>query len=173
MSLSRSQNGFSLTELLIAVALFSIGMLALAGLHIVAMQAWRNAIERDHILLVTESLVERLRAEMAPSFGGVADSSSGVSLPSDGLLCTNLPGQEIRTACHLEWARRQIRVRVPEANLRLDVAAPGQLRVRAVWPGRTLPLEYTTHATGQAFGNPPACRPEPGMHQCLEFVVVP
>jgi len=170
MSLSHSQTGFSLTELLIAVALFSIGMLALAGLHIVAMQSWRDALERDHILLVTESLVERLRADMAPSSGGFGESSYGIPLPQDGLSCTSSEGQEIRTACHIAWAREHIRARVPEANLRVDAAAPGQVRVRAVWPGRALPVEY---ATGQAFGNRQDCHPEPGMHQCLELVVVP
>ena len=61
LSRSGSQTGFSLLELLIALIVFSVGLLAVAGLQTVSKQANFEAIQRTAASQVAYGLLEEMR----------------------------------------------------------------------------------------------------------------
>lgn len=64
------QNGFTLIEVLVAVLIFAVGMLGLAGLQLNAHQASNFSQIRTSATLATTSLVERMRANRTSAQAG-------------------------------------------------------------------------------------------------------
>ena len=78
MSTCRAMRGASLIEVMVAVALLAVMMLAVAGSQISMMRAQRTMIWRERALCLADAQIERMR--MAP------DAHIGVSAPATGLL---------------------------------------------------------------------------------------
>lgn len=74
----RNQNGFSLIELLVAVVIFSVGLLAIAGLQVVSKRANFEGMQRASATQIANGLLEDMRTNgagmaaylAAPEFGG-------------------------------------------------------------------------------------------------------
>ena len=58
----RSQAGFSLVEVLIALVIMSIGMLGIAGLYVEGMKAGRTSTCRHHAVTIASDVADRIRA---------------------------------------------------------------------------------------------------------------
>jgi type IV pilus assembly protein PilV len=76
---STRQGGFSLLEVLIAVLIFSVGLMGLAGLQVVAMQANQSALLRSIASEAAYDLFDRLRANTS----GAIDSGTGSELKAE------------------------------------------------------------------------------------------
>lgn len=63
----RSQAGFSLVEVLIALVIMSVGMLGIAGLYVESLQAGRTSIFRHNAVTLASDVADRIRAN--PSAG--------------------------------------------------------------------------------------------------------
>lgn len=79
---SHSQNGFSLLELLVALVVFSVGLLAIAGLQTVSKQANFEAIQRSTASQVAYGLIEDIRTNgdaigVYAASGEMGDGSRG------------------------------------------------------------------------------------------------
>lgn len=59
--------GFTLIEVLIAVVIFSIGLLAVASLQVVARKANYEAVQRTAASQLAQALLERMRANAIPA----------------------------------------------------------------------------------------------------------
>lgn len=57
-----SQKGFSLIEVLIAVLVFSIGLIGIAGLLVIATSADHGAYQRTQVAYLAQSMVNRMAA---------------------------------------------------------------------------------------------------------------
>ena len=81
-----SSAGFSLLEVLIAVVVFSIGLLGAAMLATSSVKNSHNAYLRSQASLLADSMVERMRANPAGVWSGdyAGTLASGGSLPSCG-----------------------------------------------------------------------------------------
>jgi type IV pilus assembly protein PilV len=84
---SHRQGGFSLLEVLIAVLIFSIGLMGLAGLQVIAMKANQNAMYRSIASEAAYDMLDQLRAQVSKAMDGSVDTSDW-----DDLLEANLPG---------------------------------------------------------------------------------
>lgn len=58
----KSQRGFSLVEVLIALVVMSVGMLGIAGLYVQSMQAGRTSMFRHHAVTLAGDVADRIRA---------------------------------------------------------------------------------------------------------------
>ena len=79
MPISRAR-GFSLLEALIAILIFSFGLLGLAGLMIVAVKTNQSAYLRTQATFVASSMADRMRANTM----GVWDSAYDGAYPATG-----------------------------------------------------------------------------------------
>ena len=107
----RKLNGFSLLELLIALVVFSIGLLAIAGLQTVAKQANFEAVQRTTAAQVANGLLEDMRTNGngidiyagAPDLGGGAAGAEPVPNCRDGNECN-----AAQKAAHDLWFWEQV-----------------------------------------------------------------
>ncbi|HSN52479.1 MAG TPA: type IV pilus modification protein PilV, partial [Woeseiaceae bacterium] len=108
---NRSMLGFSLLELLIALIVFSIGLLAIAGLQTVSKQANFEAVQRTTAAQVANGLLEDMRTNgngidtyvAAPLLGGGAIGAEPVPNCRDGNQCN-----AAQKAAHDLWFWEQV-----------------------------------------------------------------
>ena len=74
--LSRSQRGLTLIEVLIAVLVFSLGLIGLAGLLIVSTQANHGAYLRTQASFLAHAMADRMRANPAAVWAGRYNSGA-------------------------------------------------------------------------------------------------
>lgn len=108
---NRKLLGFSLLELLIALVVFSIGLLAIAGLQTVSKQANFEAVQRTTAAQVANGLLEDMRTNgngidvyaAAPQLGGGAIVAEPVPNCRDGNQCN-----AAQKAAHDLWFWEQV-----------------------------------------------------------------
>ncbi len=108
---SNRLQGFSLLELLIALVVFSIGLLAIAGLQTVSKQANYEAVQRTTAAQVANGLLEDMRTNgngidiyaVAPQLGGGAIGAEPVPNCRDGNECN-----AAQKATHDLWFWEQV-----------------------------------------------------------------
>ena len=73
MNASRYQTGFSLLEVLIALLIFSLGLLGLAGLTVLSIKTNHSAYLRTQASFVAGAMSDRMRANIAGVWSGNYD----------------------------------------------------------------------------------------------------
>ena len=71
----RTNRGFSLVEVLIALIIMSVGMLGIAGLYVQSMQAGRTSMLRHHAVTLAGDIADRIRAN--PTAGAAYAAAAG------------------------------------------------------------------------------------------------
>jgi len=82
----RSKAGFTLLEILVAMAILTVGLLGIASLHMVSLQNTNSAYLRSQSVLISNDLVERIRNNrklLAYAMSTNIDSS-GVTISTPG-----------------------------------------------------------------------------------------
>lgn len=168
---NRQQRGFSLIELLVALIVFSVGLLAVAGLQIISKQANFEGLQRTAASQVAYGLLEDMRANAIATAaylaaGQIGNSSIGTE-PSPN--CRN--GAECNSAqkaAHDLWYWEQI----VDGNLEMSAGAGagglvlptvcidgpgggggGTYTVTAVWRGSASLTGAGANNCGAASGN--------------------
>lgn len=86
MKIIRSQNGFSLIEVLIALFVFAIGILTVAGLQIVSKRTNFEAVQRTTATYLAYDIIERMRAN-PDQLDVYVDDALGALRPAPGVDC--------------------------------------------------------------------------------------
>jgi type IV pilus assembly protein PilV len=167
----RKLHGFSLLELLIALVVFSIGLLAIAGLQTVAKQSNFEAVQRTTAAQVANGLLEDMRTNGngidiyagAPDLGGGAAGAEPVPNCRDGNECN-----AAQKAAHDLWFWEQVLDGNLETNggigagglvlPTLCVTGPagggaGVYTVTIVWRGTASITSNVANPCGAASGN--------------------
>ncbi len=71
MTNSRTQRGFSMIELLVAVLVMGIGVLGITGLQMVSLQNNRGALVRGEAVQLAYGMLDRIRANPGSNYGGL------------------------------------------------------------------------------------------------------
>ena len=80
--------GFTLVEVLIALAIMSVGMLGIAGLYVHSLQAGRTSIFRHHAVTLAGDIADRIRANpRAGAAYGLAGANN--ACVDGGVNCTS------------------------------------------------------------------------------------
>ena len=168
---SNKLHGFSLLELLIALIVFSIGLLAIAGLQTVSKQANYEAIQRTTAAQVANGLLEDMRTNgngidiyaAAPQLGGGVIGAEPIPNCRDGNECN-----AAQKAAHDLWYWEQVLDGNLETNggiaagglvlPTLCVAGPGGgvagvYTVTIVWRGTASISSNIANPCGTASGN--------------------
>lgn len=110
MSLNRSQSGFTLLEILVAVVVLSLGMLGLAGLQAATLRNNQVAYYRAIAVQQTYDMADRIRANQAAVLAGAYDNLTAV-IPADpdcvGAVCT---AANMAVADHAQWNANNARM---------------------------------------------------------------
>lgn len=101
-STCRTQSGFSLVEVLIALIIMSVGMLGIAGLYVQSMQAGRTSMFRHHAVTLAGDVADRIRANPR---AGAAYAGAGAD---NGCIATGADCNEAEMAAQdiLVWDRQ-------------------------------------------------------------------
>ena len=67
----RSQKGFSLIEVMVAVLIMAVGVLGMAGLQVISLQQNRSSLLRAEALQIGNDLLDRMRANPEGDYAGV------------------------------------------------------------------------------------------------------
>lgn len=91
MNISRlAFRGFTLIEVLIALFVFAMGILTVAGLQIVSKQANYDAIQRTTATLLAQDIVQRMRANQPSNWDDyIAENIGGGTLAAPATDCGN------------------------------------------------------------------------------------
>ncbi len=111
--------GFTLVEVLVALLVFSIGMVGVAGLMVVAVKGNQGAYLRTQAGLLAQSMAERIRANRSAitEYNGLYDASSAGTDPCvGGVPCA--PAQRVARD-RAQWSRELARS-LPAARAEVD-----------------------------------------------------
>jgi len=75
-SLRDRQSGFTLTEVLVAVLVLSIGLVGVAGLQAVSLQNNQSAFMRSQASALAYDLADRMRSNVPSALGGLYDPTA-------------------------------------------------------------------------------------------------
>ncbi len=113
--------GFSLLEVLIALLIFSLGMLGLAGLMVVSVKTNQSAYQRTQASFLAQSMADRMRANTGQinDYIGDYDESTGV-----GAACDACPPIAMVERDRILWSQ-QLTTFLPN-NAAAEIACDGE-----------------------------------------------
>lgn len=115
--------GFSLLEVLIALVIFSLGMLGLTGLLAVSTKVNHSAYLRSQASFLAQSMADRMRANSRAVWAGDYDSAtypiSGSDPCSAGAACDY---DDVATRDKVIWSQ-QLEDQLPSASASIDCTA--------------------------------------------------
>jgi len=91
MSSQKRQTGFTLIEVMIAVLIFSIGLMGMAALMVISVKTNQSAYLRTQASFLAQGFSDRMRANMSqiPAYNGTYDSSTVAADPcTGGIACS-------------------------------------------------------------------------------------
>lgn len=101
----RTQRGFNLLEVLIAIVVLSIGLVGLGLLELKGVQYTRDSYARTQAAILSQSLADRMRANPEGAIGGLyvlsADEGDSGTFPSPPGSCCS--PADIAAQDHVAW----------------------------------------------------------------------
>jgi type IV pilus assembly protein PilV len=79
---SFSQGGFTLLEVMIAMVIFAVGMLGLAGIQALSLESSHSSYSRSQAVLLASDMVDRMKANPSALASYVIDTATTPSAPS-------------------------------------------------------------------------------------------
>ena len=156
-------NGFTLMEVLIALLIFSLGMLGLAGLMVVSVKTNHSAYLRTQASFIAQSMANRMRSNLGLilDYNGTYAGAGGADPCAAGVACSN-PNIVIRDIWQF---REQISTFLPNPTATINCdgtslgsaaqagSAPfnGLCTVSLTWSEGTLKRDAVGAATPQTF----------------------
>lgn len=81
------QNGFTLLEVMIAMVIFAVGLLGLAGIQALSLENTSSSYSRSQAVLLAYEMVDRIKANSGVSGSYVTAQSDAATEPAAGDLC--------------------------------------------------------------------------------------
>jgi type IV pilus assembly protein PilV len=135
---ARSQQGFSLVEVLIALIVLSVGMLGIAVLYVQSMQAGRTSMFRHHAVTLAGDVADRIRANPLAGAAYAAASGTDNSCVAGGVDCD----QDEMAANDIFIWQAEAADSIPNGavTVAMDAATPPNYTITVSWdePGENL-----------------------------------
>ena len=148
MNTFSKKSGFTLLEVMIAIAILAIGMLGIAGLHMVSMEHNHAALLRSQAISISQDIIERMRNNPDAVVAGTFDdvTSTGQTMPSTTCLtaddgCTSAELAAIDIA---QWAQMinsisddNSRHQLPGASATIKAGANSIFTIKIEWDAKS------------------------------------
>jgi type IV pilus assembly protein PilV len=133
IKLSRIQSGFTLLEVMIAMVIFSIGLLGLAGLQARGIQSTGMSQGRSIAIIQAYDMADRIRANpVGVTNGNYNAIPLGLSPAMDCINVTCVPA-DLAAFDAFEWNTNNSNV-LPSGNGRVDIDLTGtQFTITVMW----------------------------------------
>ena len=123
-----AQSGVSMVELLVALLIFSFGMLGLAGLQTRTLSFNQSSLYRSQATALADDLLDRLRVDRSNAISGAYDSAITVKsadITAGSVLATN----EMK-----DW-KAQVESLLPDSRASVAINAPsaGSVTITIEW----------------------------------------
>lgn len=116
----RRDDGFALTEVLVAAALLGVGLLGHAALLVSALQTERDAAQRATAATLTASMAERIRSNTGAGEAYAFDPAVAAPLPSPTCELSMPFDAATRAACDLAEWQEDVASALPGADASLS-----------------------------------------------------
>lgn len=148
MKMHGPNNGFTLIEVLIALLVLAIGLLGMATLMMTSLQSSQSAYLRSQVGVLTQDLVERMRANRDQATG-----SNNYTLAASATATTNPGCATSSTGCSPSAQAQQD---LHDWRAALEAGIPGATAVIARKNGNeyTITIEWEEHASADANNDP-------------------
>lgn len=83
-----SERGFSLIEVLVALLIFTVGLLGMAGLLVVSVKTNHSAYQRTQASFLAQAMADRMRGNSRAMWSGTYNDSYDGSAGTGGATCT-------------------------------------------------------------------------------------
>ena len=134
-----TENGFSLIEVLIAVAVLAIGLLGLAALQTVSFRFNHESYQRTQATIQAETIIDRIRANPTGNYVIAATGTPpAVTTDCNTSTCT---AAEMVTFDHNQWIT-QISQNLLQGNGDITAAGTDRVIVTIGWTERNQPREH-------------------------------
>ena len=114
-----NSRGFTLLEVLIALLIFSLGMMGLAGLMVVSVKTNQSAYQRTQASFLAQSMADRMRANISKVNDYNGDYDASTAGPSS---CSSCDPDDLLDRDRKVWSRQLIESLPPNttANINCD-----------------------------------------------------
>lgn len=116
--------GFTLVEVLVAIAIFAIGLLGVASLQVASLRLNRSALYDSQATLLAQEILERMQINLAEARAGSYDMDYGNTPPADpGCYgsAANCNPEALRRHDLADWLER-IQRELPAGAAKLETA---------------------------------------------------
>lgn len=123
MQVSSRQRGVSLIEVMMAVLVFSVGLIGMAGVLVMATRSNQAAYVRTQVTFLANSMADRMRANTVGVWAGKYDSTNyagitGITTCNDASPCD--PGQVAKRDQQIWVAQLKTFLPTPQATISCD-----------------------------------------------------
>lgn len=119
----KTADGFSLIEVLVALMVFSIGLIGLAGLLVMSTQANHGAFVRTQATFLAQNMADRMRANLGEVWRGSYDDTWPVSGAADPCDAANpCDPTEVATRDKVLWGEMLKQFLPDDNNLKASIA---------------------------------------------------
>ena len=118
LSKRKRSHGFTLLEVLVAMVVLSIGLLGLSGLQTSSLRNNHSAFLRSQATLVSNDIIDRMRANRDSASGGAYDIAYGAT-PTSSTCTSGCSAANVANADLAEW--RSYVERLPGGQGEIDV----------------------------------------------------
>jgi type IV pilus assembly protein PilV len=138
MSLNKTQTGFTLLEILVAIVVLSLGLLGLAGLQAATLRNNQIAYYRAIAIQQTYDMADRIRANQAGAAAAVgAYNNLNTTIPADpDCVANTCTAAQMAVADHSQWNNNNARM-LPGGTGTVVNGANGSFVVTISWNENT------------------------------------
>lgn len=111
------QRGFTLTEILVALVIISVGLLGVAGLHSMSLRNNFDALIRSHASALADEIADRMRTNRTRALAGDYNITIDATRTGTTLADTDLISWKTRLAAQLPNGKGSIALAVAPSRL--------------------------------------------------------
>lgn len=141
----QKQQAFTLIEVMVAMVIFSVGLLGLAGMQSLGMTSNQNAYLRTVAMQQAYNMSDRMRNNTGVGSGMEANKYDAIAGIPGSINCLSAPcdASDLAEFDHFEWNTNNFAL-LPQGQGTVTNVGEGQFIICVMWNELNLPLAFPT-----------------------------